>query len=84
MLRKEVRRNRVRRSRKRLSVIEKFVVYEERFPERFPGFQDPPVPARCSRETSTKYKMVKINVESFSKEELMRKWSELMRKRKLG
>ena len=61
-------------------MIEKFVVYEERFPERFTGFQDPPVPACCSTEISTKYKMVKINVESFSEEELMKRWSELVRK----
>ena len=80
LLRKEVRRNRVRRSRRKWSVIEKFVVYEERFPERFTGFQDSPVPAHCSIEISTKYKMVKINVESFSEEELMKKWSELGRK----
>ena len=53
---------------------------KDKISEIFTGFQDPPVPARCSTEISTKYKMVKINVESFSEEELMKKLSELMRK----
>ena len=61
-------------------MIEKFVVYEERFPERFTGFQDPPVPTRCSTKISTKYNMVKIKVESFSEEELRKRWNELSRK----
>ena len=52
----------------------------EDFQKIFTRLQDPPVPTRCSTEISTKYKMVKINVESFSEEELMKRWSELVRK----
>ena len=44
----------------------------------FTGFQDPPVPAHRSTNISTK--MVKINVESFSDDELVKRWSSLVRK----
>ena len=53
---------------------------KKRFPEGFTGFQDPPFHARCSTKISTKCKMVKINVESFSEEELRKRWNELVRK----
>ena len=79
LLRKEVRKNRVRKSNTD-EVQQRKKVYEGRFPERFTGFQDPPVPARCSTKISTKYKMVKIKVESFSEEELRKRWNELVRK----
>ena len=79
MLRKEERRK-SKKEQYRGSEIEKIFVYEERFPERFTGFQDPPVPAHCSTKISTKYKMVKINVESFREEELRNKFNELTRK----
>ena len=44
----------------------------------FTGFQDPPVPARRSTNISTK--MIKINAESFSDDELVKRWSALARK----
>ena len=44
----------------------------------FTGFQDPPVPARRSTNISTK--MIKINAESFSDDELVKRWSAFARK----
>ena len=40
----------------------------------------PRFPPAAVQKISTKYKMVKINLESVSEEELMKKWSELIRK----
>ena len=40
----------------------------------------PRFPPAAVQKISTKYKMVKINLESVSEEELMKKWSELVRK----
>ena len=51
---------------------------KEDFQKIFTGFQDPPVPAHRSTKISTK--MVKINVESFSDDELVKRWSVLARK----
>ena len=56
------------------------MIYKERFPEIFTVFQNPPVPAHCSTEIEKSMRMVKISVESFSEEELMKKWSELVGK----
>ena len=44
----------------------------------FTGFQNPPVPARHSTNISTK--MIKINAESFSDDELVKRWSAFTRK----
>ena len=51
---------------------------KEYFQNIFTGFQDPPLSARCSTKISTK--MVKINVESFCNDELVKRWSALARK----
>ena len=71
-MRKEVRRK--EEGAKKGSAIKKFRIYEERFPERFTGFQDPPIPTRCSTKIDKSIKMANINVESVSEEELIKKW----------
>ena len=71
-----MRKARERRSERRGSAIEKkFVLYEGEFSEaiyRFPGSPSPH-PLHIS-------KIVKINVESFSDDELVKRWNALTRK----
>ena len=52
---------------------------KEDFQKIFRGFQDPPVPPRRSTKISKKM-VAKINVESFSDDELVKRWSALARK----
>ena len=51
---------------------------KEDFLKIFTALQDPPVPAQCSTKISTK--MVKINAECFSDNELVNRWSTLAKK----
>ena len=46
---KEKEKKERNKEQKKGSAMEKYRIYEARFPERFTGFQDPPAPTRYSK-----------------------------------